>query len=339
MGPSNRCREPEVWQHVMIRGTARRSICDRDEDAERLFHRVNLSVDRGDLRVAAFCLMPNHAHLIVRSPSGRLGDAMRDVESCYVRDFNRPRDRLGTLVQARYKAKPIRSPRYMTAAIAYTDLNPVEAGLVATPADYPHGSARFYAQMAGPAWLDRSWVEAYLRAGREVAPYDPSLYARVFGTRTSAGARRWMVAAMESPLPDTPALEVLIAASPDHILRWMEEQARNADGTGRTIPLVDAQTIGEVVLELPLSERMRPIGRGKQARSLERVLLAGLLRRVGGLTVEEIGRRTCLSTSGARLAVLEHDRAMVEVAVYRDVAGRVSRAALDACHPRLVAND
>jgi len=323
----------------MVRGVARRSICDREQDAQLFFHRVGVSVDRGDLRVLAFCLMPNHAHLIVRSPSGRLGDAMRDVESRYVRDFNRPRDRLGTLVQDRYKAKPIRSLRYLTAAIAYIDLNPVEAGLVATPADYPQGSARFYAQMAGPPWLDRSWVETYLRAGREDAPYSPSRYARVFGTRTSAGARRWLVSAMESPLPDTPALEVLIAASPDHVLRWMEERARSADGTGRIIPLVDAQTVGEVVLELPAIERMRPVGQGKQGRCLERVLLAGLLWRLGGLTLEEIGRRTSLSTSGARLAALEHDRALTADPVYREVAGRVSRAALDACHPPVLAQD
>ena len=264
---------------------------------------------------------------------------MRDIESLYVRGFNRPRDRKGTLVEKRFKAKPIRSLSYMTAAIAYTDLNPVEAGLVANPADYPHGSARCYAQMAGPRWLDRSWVETFLRAGKEDAPYSPAKYARVFGLRTSAGARRWLTCAMESPLADTPVLEELIAASSDYILQWMEEQARLADGTGRIIPLVDAQTVVEVVLELPATERMRPIGRGKQGRSLERVLLAGLLRRLGGITLEEIGRRTCLSTSGARLDVLEHDRALTEDPAYRELAGRVSRTALDACHPPLRAQD
>ena len=318
----------------MVRGVARRSICDRDHDAQVFFHRVGLSVDRGHLRVLAFCLTPNHAHLIVRSPSGRLGDAMRDVESRYVRDFNRPRDRTGALVQERYKAKPIRSLTYLTAAIAYLDLNPVEAGLVANPVDYPQGSARFYAQMAGPPWLDRSWVEAYLRAGRDDAAYSPSRYSRVFGMRTSAGARRWLVSAMESPLPDTPALETLIAASPDHILRWMEGRARNADGTGRILPLVDSQTVGEVVLELPASERMRPTGRGKLPRSLEQVLHAGLLRHLGGATLEEVGRRLLLSTSGARLAVLEHDRALTEDPAYREIAGRASRSALEACHPQ-----
>ncbi len=317
----------------MVRGVARRSICDRERDARSFFDRVGHSVDRGDLRIASFCLMPNHAHLIVRSPTGRLGDAMRNIEGMYVRGFNRPRGRMGHLVQARYRAKPIRSVRYMTAAIAYTDQNPVEAGLVSTPAEYPHGSARLYARMAGPAWLDRSWVEAYLRAGRVGDPYSPPVYAQVFGTRTAASARRWFESAMDSHLPEPLALEALIAASPDYILRWMEEQARCADGTGRILPLADAETVEGAVSGLPAIDLKRPMGRGKRKRPLERVLRAGLLRRLAGLPLLEIGQRIGLSMSGARLVTVEHDRALIADAGYRELAGRVSRAVLDACHP------
>ena len=85
MGYPKRCRDPEIWQHVMIRGVAQRSICDRDRDARSFFDRVGGSVDRGEIRVAAYCLMPNHAHLIVRGPAGGLGDAMRNIASVVMR--------------------------------------------------------------------------------------------------------------------------------------------------------------------------------------------------------------------------------------------------------------
>ena len=319
----------------MIRGVAQRSICDRDRDARSFFDRVGGSVDRGEIRVAAYCLMPNHAHLIVRGPAGGLGDAMRNIEGSYVVGFNRPRGRKGHLFQSRYKAKPIRSIRYMTAAIAYIDLNPVEAGLVATPADFPHSSARFYARTAGPPWLDRSWVEAYLRAGLHDAAYSPARYARAFGMRTSAGARRWFVSAMESPLPDTPAIEELIAASPEWILRWMEERARSADGTGRTLPPADAETLTEAVSALPEVDRERQIGAGNRKRPLGRVLLAGLLWRLAGEPLRRIGVQMGLSTGGARSIAVHHDRLLVADDGYRELAGQVCRAALDACHPRL----
>jgi len=333
MGHTSRCREPETWQHVMVRGVSRRSMFDRDADANLFSDRIARSVDRGDLAIVAFCLMPNHAHLIVRSPTGRLGDAMRDIEAPYVRRFNPPRDRKGPLVQARYRAKPIRTRRYMSAAIAYIDQNAVEAGLVVKPADYPHGSARHYARTTGPPWLDRSWVEAYLRVTLEPPSFSPATYARVFGTRTSASARRWFASAMEAPGGDPPSLDALIQASPEHILRWMDEQARSADGTVRIVPVADMETVVECVAALPEEERTRCAVEGGRARSTERILAAGLLRRLSGAPHLEIGSRTSQSPSSARLCILDHDRALTEHEWYRALVGRVSRAILDRCHP------
>lgn len=317
----------------MVRGVSRRSMFDRDADANLFSDRVARSVGRGDLAIAAFCLMPNHAHLIVRSPAGRLGDAMRDIESPYVRRFNPPRDRKGHLVQARYRAKPIRTRRYMSAAIAYIDQNAVDAGLVVKPADYPHGSARHYARTTGPPWLDRSWVEAYLRAALEGASYSPAVYARVFGTRTSAGARRWFATAMDAPGGDARSLDELIAASPEHILRWMDEQAQSADGTVRIVPVADVETVVASVAALPEADRARRTVEGARARPVERILAAGLLRRLAGASHLEIGSRTGQSPSSARLCIRDHERALTEHEWYRALVGRVSRAVLDTCHP------
>lgn len=317
----------------MIRGVSRRSIFDGETDARLFSGRIEKIVEQGELEIMSFCLMPNHAHLIIRSPHGALGDAMRDVESVYVRRFNRPRDRKGHLVEGRYRAKPIRSGRYMSAAVAYIDQNAVEARLVAKPADYPHGSARHYARLAGPPWLDRSWVEAYLRQGRECVPYSPDDYARVFGTRTSASARRWFAAAMAATPAGDSSLDELIAASPEHVLQWMEDRVRSADGTGRGVPLADAESVVACVAGLPLAERSARMDRGGRSRSVERVLAAGLLLHLAGSTQAEIGSWTGQSTSSGRLCVREHDRAVLGSAWYRELVGRVSRSILDGCHP------
>ncbi len=332
MGHPSRCHEPTTWQHVTIRGVARRSIFDRQADGQVFNDLVLRSVEKGDLRVLAYCLMPNHAHLIVRSPSSRLGDAMRDIESMYVRRFNPPRERQGHLMQGRYWAKPIRTERYMTAGIAYTDHNPVEAGLVSRPADYPLGSARHYAELAGPPWLDRSWVEEYLAAACAEASYSPSSYARVFGTRTAAGARRWFAAAMDSPKPDDTTLDLLIAASPEHILAWMDERARVADGTDRIIPLVDALTVVEVVRLLPPRQRARAVGPRRRARPAAQLLRVGLLRRLVGDSFASIALQTGQSRAGAQRMAMVHEWALIHDAAYRELVALAARTALDACH-------
>lgn len=295
--------------------------------------RVSRSVEKGDLEVMSFCLMPNHAHLIARGPSDGLGDAMRDVEGVYVRSFNRPRGRLGHLMQARYRAKPIRTQRYMTAAIAYVDQNPVVAGLVEQPASYPLGSARYYARQSGPSWLDRSWVEAYLRSGTQGFGYRPEEYARVFCTRTAASAHRWFVAAMESPRPDDPTLDALLAASPDHILRWMEERARSADGTHRIIPLVDDAVLTHVIAALPASHRSRGIGAHRRASSAEQALRVGLLRRLVGASFAMVSVHVGCTVGVAKRAARDHEWALVHDSAYRELVASVTRVALDACHP------
>ena len=334
MGHPIRCRDPDIWQHVTIRGIAQRSIFDRQSEGQLFEDRAARSVDKGDLRIAVYCLMRNHAHFIARSPSGRLGDAMRDIESVYVRRFNRPRGRRGHLMQARYWAKPIRSRRYMTAAIAYVDLNPVEAGLVERPASYPLSSARHYARTSGPSWLDRSWVETYLAAGRVGTPYRPSEYARVFGTRTSAGARRWTAEAMESRRPDDVTLDALIEASPDHILQWMDERAQCADGTSRSAPIVDEASLFEAIRAVPASVLGLEIGPHRNRRTMEQGLRVGLLRRLVGASFSTTGLLTAQSLSAAQRTARVHEWALTHDAGYRELVAQVTRAALDACHPR-----
>jgi putative transposase len=62
----------------------------------------------------------------------------------YVRYFNDSQHRSGTLWEGRYKSTVIQTDRYLLACMAYIDLNPVRAGLVAQPQDYPWSSHGHY---------------------------------------------------------------------------------------------------------------------------------------------------------------------------------------------------
>lgn len=138
---------PDVAMHVRQRGVNRED-CFR-EDADRL---VFLSCLR-DLAVAtgcaihAYCLMTNHVHLML-TPRDEASCAtlMRDLGRHYVPYFNRRHRRTGTLWEGRYRSCLVDSAHYVLGCYRYIERNPTEAGMVASPEQYPWSS---YAGNAG----------------------------------------------------------------------------------------------------------------------------------------------------------------------------------------------
>ena len=87
--------------HVMSRGVARRTTFLDDDDRRSFLGIVSELVKVGALEVFAFCLMPNHYHLLARTPSGELARWMRHVNGDYVRRFNVRHRRVGHLRRER----------------------------------------------------------------------------------------------------------------------------------------------------------------------------------------------------------------------------------------------
>ena len=91
--------------------------------------------------VHAYVLMTNHFHLLATPDTvDGLPLMMQSVGRSYVRYFNHRHGRTGTLWEGRYRSTIVQSERYLLACMAYIDLNPVRAGMVAQPADYPWSS-------------------------------------------------------------------------------------------------------------------------------------------------------------------------------------------------------
>lgn len=97
---------------------------------------------RHDLDVWAYCLMPNHVHLIV-VPSSESGLArpLGEAHRLYAVRINQRNGWTGHLWQERFASFPMDEPHLM-AAIRYVLLNPVRAGLARTATEWPHSSAR-----------------------------------------------------------------------------------------------------------------------------------------------------------------------------------------------------
>jgi len=153
-----------VPTHIVQRGNDRQA-CFVDSD-DRRFYLACLAGAAGanGCEIYAYVLMTNHVHLLVssRTPAG-LSRMMQSIGRRYVRRFNDARNRTGTLWEGRFRSSPVDSERYLRECLRYIELNPVRAGIVGDPGEYPWTSFHHHGRGADDPLLT-DHVE-YLRFG------------------------------------------------------------------------------------------------------------------------------------------------------------------------------
>jgi putative transposase len=136
---------PGYPHHVIQRGNNRQAIFASPADYQTLLDLLRVNADKFGVAIHAYVLMTNHFHLLATPQTAdALPQMMQAVGRSYVRYFNDVQGRTGTLWEGRYKSTLIQTDRYLIACMAYIDLNPVRAGLVAQAADYPWSSYGHY---------------------------------------------------------------------------------------------------------------------------------------------------------------------------------------------------
>ena len=96
--------------------------------------------------IIAYGLMPNHYHMLVYSRIDRLGElVMQPFTVSYTKAINAQQNRVGSLFQGPYQARPVELEEQLSWMSCCIHLNPVEAGLVSRPQDWPYSSYRDFA--------------------------------------------------------------------------------------------------------------------------------------------------------------------------------------------------
>jgi REP element-mobilizing transposase RayT len=106
------------------------------------YHLVEQMVD-----VVAYCLMPNHYHLLVHLRSDHLSERMQSFVLSYTKAINQRYGRCGSLFQGRFQAIWVDTEEYLLHLSHYIHLNPVKAGLVERPEDWEFSSYQDYMEL------------------------------------------------------------------------------------------------------------------------------------------------------------------------------------------------
>ena len=144
MGRRPRHDHPGATHHVMNRGVDRAAIFYDDADRVEFGRRLSEIHERFGTEVVAYCLMPNHYHLLVHTPDGHLGTAMHHLSLTYTRHTNDRVGRDGPIFRGRYHSIPVSTDAYLIAATRYIHRNPLALVGIDDPADYRWSSYRSY---------------------------------------------------------------------------------------------------------------------------------------------------------------------------------------------------
>jgi REP element-mobilizing transposase RayT len=140
-----------------------------DDEADAFFSLMQDIKRRDRLTVFAWCIMPNHYHLAVRTSSVPLWRSMRHLQHTYAQAFNRRCKVLGALWQSRYKARPVTGHGSLLRLLAYVHLNPVAAKMVEDPGEYRWSGHRELVRRVPGALVDADAVYALLGGTRRQA--------------------------------------------------------------------------------------------------------------------------------------------------------------------------
>lgn len=158
MARKPRVHVPGGIYHVMLRGNGGQDIFFAEKDRGEMYRLLGEGTARFEYCVHAHCLMSNHLHLAVEVGRIPLSRGMQNLAFRYTRWINRRKKRVGHLFQGRYKALLVDRDAYLLELVRYIHLNPVRAGLVGEPLDYPWSGHRAYLGKEQVPWLSTDWV-------------------------------------------------------------------------------------------------------------------------------------------------------------------------------------
>lgn len=146
-----------AYYHLYARGSNRQAISIVDADRADFVACLEHALTQNDLQCVAYCLMPNHYHLVLSARDGGVSRAIQQLNGRYALRFNRRYSRDAHVFKNRFGASLLATESHFLTACAYVVANPVRALLCASPGEWPWSSYRASVGLdPAPEFLDLS---------------------------------------------------------------------------------------------------------------------------------------------------------------------------------------
>ena len=299
-----RLQYPGAMYHVMSRGDRREKIFLDDVDRHDFIKTLAEACQKTGWEVHAYCLMPNHYHLVLETPEPNLVAGMAWLQSTYTIRLNHRHRLFGHVFSGRYKAQLVEGSGtgYLRTACDYVHLNPVRARMLAGGErllSYPWSS--YGAYLAAPEHRP-GWIRVDRLLGEHGIQKD-----------TAAGRQRFeeMMERRRAEEADPEALKALRrgwCVGSGGFKREMLARMEGSLGEHHAGELRDQ--VAEAKAERILAEELRRRGWGKKELArrsksdADKLEIAARLRRETTLSIKAIAARVQLGTSKAANAKL-----------------------------------
>lgn len=142
MPRSSRKNINSEYIHLITQGIRKEYIFQKEEYKKKYLKIINYTLkEYNEVKVLAYCIMDNHAHLLVNVKDiDCLSGAMRKINTLYAMYYNKKENRVGYVFRNRYYTQQILNRKQLYNTIAYIHKNPVKAGMVEEMKDYINSS-------------------------------------------------------------------------------------------------------------------------------------------------------------------------------------------------------
>jgi REP element-mobilizing transposase RayT/predicted XRE-type DNA-binding protein len=139
-----RQESPTGYYHIMMRGINKEMIFRSDDFKSSFMEILSRKLEETEIEVAAYCIMDNHVHLVLKGELIEIGILLKRVNTTFAMKLNSRMDRVGHVFQDRYKSQEVLSDEHLLQVVRYVHNNPVNAGITRECKGYSWSSYNGY---------------------------------------------------------------------------------------------------------------------------------------------------------------------------------------------------
>ena len=160
----------DSYHHIYNRGVLSDPIFRNKTDYRFFVRKMQKYKEKYMISILSYCLMPTHFHLFLKQLTDhfKISKFTSDLLNSYTKAYNKKYNRTGVLFQGKTKSKPVTDGKYYFDIFYYIIMNPVKAGLVATPTDWEYSCAKDYFGLRREKVVDQNEILAQFKSREEL---------------------------------------------------------------------------------------------------------------------------------------------------------------------------